>query len=275
MKNLDILILLYSKVTKDCEIAKLGEMLYYYYADKMSPDLSNDLSFSVIFENVISVDIQKCHITICKHYFPELYNELITIEDKTERSKKLSIFLKEQRLQSINNRDYIKEFDNIAKIVSLGYIYNNYKDIHIIEYQKDGATFYTSDKLDYPLEPEFNSIIEELGFKFHILNLRYYFRFNKITVKLTSDNDVVVKGEKYKNPPEFITDVFFKEIFKLDNKFLNKIKSIYSKQFHDIIKELKLYKELKYYYYFNNVEVPYNEILLEFIYKIIGLLKLL
>lgn len=237
--KLSNLIELYSDITKECSINNVGEIFSYYYADNSKTAMSS--------LDVIELDISSAFPTICKIIFGkdhEFVNQIYQMSNKLERNIFIATTLKEQ---STDNNNYLQLLNIYSKIICLGKIYNEYENVNILEYKKDGAIFTANrkNKLD---NNEFSNFLDLNEIDFHINEIDVYLRFNNTSIYKYS-NDVIVKG-KYKSPPQYIQENLL-NIFKNPFK-TNEFENIYSDRMFKILKISKLFDLVKYYYMFEN-----------------------
>jgi len=258
----------YQEITKTCPFnTSPSESFYYTEQDHLETDL--------LVRNCIEIDISSAFPSLCKFLFGEnhpLVQKIFSFDNKFERNKFIAISLTHQNY-NIN----LKALNSWCKFIILGYIYNNFTNVNIIEYKKDGALFTGIYKYD-EASNEFNSYIEdEINIKFHIEKVSLYVRFNKTSI-FQYNNKVSVKG-KYKEPPEFIKDLIN------NNSEMNNIKLYYSDFFCELLKLSNLTQEIQYYYKFNGkfiqrdgslsfeLSSPKN-ILIYFIYPLLSIIQL-
>ena len=266
----------YKEITKDCPFNTDPTEIFYYAEQE-------HLNTNLLARNCIEIDIASAFPSLCKFIFGEHHpfvQKIYEFEDKFERNKFIAI--------NLTHKDYnldLKTLNSWCKFIILGYVYNNFNNISILEYKKDGIIFNGSYKYE-DANDEFNKYIEDLiGIKFHVDIVHLYIRFNKTSIFKYTDK-IVIKG-KYKSPPKFITDYILPQI--LDKNFsielLSSIKYYYSDLFYELINNAKLGYELNEYYRFNNkfiqnngdlTHLPSNpkNILMYFLYPIITLLRL-
>lgn len=268
----------YTKLTEKCAISKLGEKFTFYYAD------NNDVQ--VLARDCIELDIRSAFPTICKLMFGEdhaFVKKIFEIDNKFERNKFIAITLTAQ--SKIDNREYLKELNNYCKLIIFGKAFNNYNNISILEFKKDGLLFNGES-----IESQYGKVeetLEEKGITFNRMFVRMYLRFNKTSI-YQYDNDTVVKG-KFKDCPQFLHDEVFPSLFKEGNiNNIKKIKQVYSKKFFEILKHNHLIDKIRYYYGFSNNQflvegsteftksinnINPNQVLIQFLYPIISLIK--
>lgn len=226
----------YGEIVPNENIFKVGEIFNYYYAD--------ELNSKILTRKLIKVDIKSAFPTICELIFGSdspFIQQLKTIENKLERN----IFIS-NTLKNIKDENYLLELNNYSKIVIFNYIFNNYENIKVFEYQKDGVLF-SGDLVSFK-NNKLNDILSKY-FIFHIDNIDLYIRFYK-TSFYYFNNDLEIKGT-LKNPPEFIFNKI-KEIIKDPYINLNSLLKIYNNDFFFICKSLSLTIELNKYFKFNN-----------------------
>lgn len=224
----------YNDLTNELKdnIYNLDENIYnYYYSDFINSKL--------IVNNLIYIDIKAAFPTICNLIYDpnsEFIKKLNSIENKLEKNIFISTNLSHDELILLNKN---------CKIILFNYVLNNYENITIFEYQKDGILF----KGDKTI-PTFSKI-NNLNIKFHIKPVDLYLRFQKTSIYITS-SIITIKGY-YKNPPKYIENIILPIIFKdeYDLKLKNLIKN-YNEDYLNVCKKLYLYDEIKYYYCFNN-----------------------
>jgi hypothetical protein len=276
----------YSELTADCPINKIGEYINYYQSD--------DLKSNILVRNCIELDMTSAFPNICRYLFsysdPEFIDKLFSIEKKIEKNIFLTNYLKDKG--SKNNKNYLIELTNYAKILTLSYVYNNYDNINILEFKKDGAVFVG--ELIYPKNNTLSEFNNYNNFIYHSNNINLYSRFSRTSIYL-KNNEIDVKGI-YKNPPEYIHKYVLPFLLLNNDIFSNKLQSlidVYSRKFFNILYLSNLFDQIKYYYSFNNKylsaelkleAVPFGPnlkdtvepflILKEFIFPLLSLLRL-
>jgi hypothetical protein len=270
----------YTKLTDKCEISKLTEIFNFYYAD------TNDVQ--VLARDCIELDIRSAFPTICRLMFGEdnaFVKQIFNITSKFERNKFIAIQLTKQT--KLDNRRYLEELNSYCKLFIFGKVFNNYGDISILEYKKDGILF-NGEINDEPQYGKIEKSFEEKGVTFNKLFVRMYLRFNKTSI-YQYDNDTMVKGH-FKNCPEFLHTEVFPSLFKDGTINSDTVKKYYSKQYFEILKQNHLVNKIKYYYGFGEgkdikflnsngefttkiQEIDPNQILIKFLYPILSLIK--
>lgn len=252
-------------------ITQIGSNIYWKewsYAD--------DIESDIIISNLIYLDIKSCGPTIVKIIYsetePDFVKKVLSEENKIERSKTITIYLKNK--SNSDNKNYISELDQIAKIVILGTLYNEYENITLIEYEKDGVLF-KGNKLNYPISYTFQELVYS-EFEIHKEEILYYLRINKNTSINIYDNKVYSIKGYYKDPPEYIKNIVLPNLFfenKIDEE---EILKIYNEKTYNIFEKTNSVHSIKNYYCFKNgvKKTPYYEILFNFLYKIILLWKM-
>ena len=227
----------YCELVPEDKIYKVGEVFNYYHAD--------DLNSKILTRKLIKVDIKSAFPTICELLFGSespFIQKLKAIEDKLERN----IFLS-NTLKNITDRNYLLELKNYSKIVVFSYIFNNYENVTVFEYQKDGVLF-SGDKI-HTKNKELGNILNST-FVFHIDSVDVYIRFGKTSYYCTN-NEIEVKGT-LKNPPLYVADKI-KEIIKDPYIDLTELSEIYTEKRFLIYKSLNLIPELTKYFKFNDL----------------------
>jgi hypothetical protein len=265
----------YTEITKECSFnTDPSEIFYYAEQDHLDTNL--------LARNLIEIDIASAFPTLCKFIFGlehPFVQKLFEFEDKLERNKFIAI--------NLTHKDYnlnLKDLNAWCKFIILGYIYNNFYNVNIVEYKKDGAIFTGVYKYDES-NSEFNNYIEnEIGIEFHIDEVKSYIRFNRTSIFQYKEK-ISVKG-KYKDPPIFIKESLNSILSQdLDLEFLNDIKKYYNDVFFEILKMGAVSQEMMYYYKFNNKYIQKNgdlsyepsspkNILIHFLYPIISMTRL-
>lgn len=235
----------------------------------------------IYIDNVISIDIKSAFPSICNIVFKdhvEFIEKMNSITDKLEKNIYISNYLK-QFTSEQTQTNYLKDLNKYCKIILFSYIYNNYENIEILEYQKDGCIF-SGEKM-HPIDKEINS-----HFKFHIQHIDHYFRFNSST--FTSTNGLLQVKGKYKKPPTYLQNILIPNIIKDPFDYdLKTILNIYSQPYFSMNKNLNLKEELDHYYIFNekyylnftgnkttNISDTYAPSILQFIiYPILTILR--
>jgi len=265
----------YREITQECPF-NTDPSETFYYAEQ------DHLDTNLLARNCIEIDIASAFPTLCKFIFGiehPFVQQLLQIDNKLERNKFISI--------NLTHKDYgldLKTLNAWSKFIILGYIYNNFSNVNIIEYKKDGALFTGLYKYD-DVNSEFNEYIEkEIAINFHIDKVISYIRLNKTSLFHYNER-IDVKG-RYKDPPKYIQQILptiFEKDF--DHDLLNDIKLYYSDLYFEILKKGHLTQDLAFYYKFNNKFIqkdgnlghspssPKN-ILIYFIYPIMSMLRL-
>lgn len=227
----------YCELVPEEKIFKIGEVFNYYYAD--------DLNSKILTRKLIKIDIKSAFPTICELMFgtnSPFIQQLKLIENKLDRN----IFIS-NTLKNITDRDYLLELNNYSKIVIFCYVFNNYENVTVFEYQKDGVLF-SGDESSFK-NKNLKDILSS-SFIFHIDNIDLYTRFSKTSYYYTN-NELDVKGA-LKNPPQYIATKI-KEIIKDPYINLNEILEIYSRSRFLIYRTLNLLPELSKYFKFNEL----------------------
>lgn len=233
----------YSDLTTKCSINKLGENINYYQSD--------DLSSNILVRNCIEIDMISAFPNICRYLFftidPNFVIQLTEITDKLKRNIFLTNYLKDKGNKE--GRNYLIELNNYAKMLTLGYIYNNYDNVNILEFKKDGALFVG--ELIHPKNPKFNKFTKDYGFNFHLTAVKLYLRFNKTSIYKYPEKHIV-KG-KYKDPPKFIQDHVLDILIDQEDIYSQKlinIAKIYSLSYYKILRYSELYEDIRNNYAF-------------------------
>jgi hypothetical protein len=266
----------YREITKDCPF-NTDPSETFFYAEQ------EHLDTNLLARQAIEIDIASAFPSLCKFLLGENHifvQKIFEHEDKFERNKFIAI--------NLTHKDYdinLKTLNAYCKFIILGYIYNNFDNVNIIEYKKDGALFTGTYKYD-EANKEFNEYIEEtIGIEFHIDRVDLYIRFNKTSVFKYGDK-ISVKG-KYKEPPLFLMEKILPTILNndFDVKVLELVKFHFSDLYYEILTAANLGQELSYYYKFNKKFIqrdgeleftPANpkNILIHFLYPIMAMLRL-
>jgi hypothetical protein len=205
------LLVMYSSVIPNDNICKLFSVFNYYYANEIKND--------ILVKNVFRIDIKSAFPTICKILFKDnkyIINKLESLTTKNERNIFIATHLK----------NYLIDLNNYSKMVIFGYVYNNYSNVEILEYQKDGILFSGEEMI--PKIVEFNDLLNS-NFKFNFDLINTYIRFNNTSIYYVNNGPIEVKG-KYKNPPN--------KLFLNDN--LSEIKKIYSYDYFNVSRVLNI-----------------------------------
>lgn len=279
---LNDLVSYYSKLVQDCPIKTLGEQFAYYYADQSDN--------SILARNIIEIDIESAFPIILQlmfgrdHQFVKNFKQ---INNKEKRLIYISTTLTAQK--EIDGRMYLSELNNWSKIIVLGFIYNNYSDVSILQYEKDGASFSGNIRSE-PVEQQFNNILTNNGINFHIDNIGIYIRFNRTSFAVKND-EIKIKG-RMKDPPGYIKNTILPLLLLKNDiynfKILNNLKKIYSDLHFQIVLQSHISDKVKEYYTFGKnsylnsdakiqnslVNCDPKQILLGLIYPILALLRL-
>jgi hypothetical protein len=269
----------YAKLTDTCKISKLTEIFSFYYAD------TNDVQ--VLARECIELDIRSAFPTICRLMFGEdhaFVKKIFEIDNKFERNKFIAITLKKQG--EIDNRKYLEELNSYCKLIIFGKVYNNYDNVEILEYKKDGLLF-NGELRDVPHFKSVEDYLEKGQITFGKMFVRMYIRFNKTSI-YQYDNNTEIKG-KFKECPLFIYEEVLPILLREEKLDGNKIKKIYTKEFFEILKQNTIMSKIKYYYGFGSETTQFldltgkltksvnqidpNQVLIKFLYPIISLLR--
>lgn len=227
----------YCELVPEEKLFKIGEIFNYYYAD--------DLNSKILTRKLIKVDIKSAFPTICELIFGSndpFIQKLKLIENKLEKN----IFIS-NTLKNITDKNYLLELNNYSKMIVFNYVFNNYENVTVFEYQKDGVLF-TGDELRSR-----NKTLTDIltsTFIFHIDTIDLYIRFGKSSYYY-ANNELDVKGA-LKNPPTYVSNKI-KEIIKDPYINLNEILEIYTDKRFLIYKSLNLIPELTKYFKFNDL----------------------
>ena len=276
--NFDQFFNIYKDITSECPFNTNPQEIYFYNEQE---HLKNNL----LVNQCIEIDISGAFPSLCSYIFGEnapFVKKIFEFDNKFERNKFIAI-----QLTYNNNliKDGLKLLNSYCKLIILGYIYNNFTNITIIEYKKDGAVF--TGNLNYNKNEEFNEFIEkQMKIQFHIDLIKTYVRFNKTSIFNYLNKDLTIKG-MYKDCPlylqEILISVFNGEIFE-DKETLTEIKKIYSELYYIILYNGALHNDINYYYKFNNKFMQLNGslditptnpkyVLFNFLYPIITLIR--
>lgn len=246
----------YSILTKDCPINKIGEDINYYQSDKLGSNL--------LVRNCIELDMDGAFPNICRYLFAESDPQFIENLNQITVKKERNIFLTNYLKNKSPNRNYLIELTNYAKIFTLGHIYNNYNNVDILEFKKDGALF-TGEQTN-PKNEQWDKFNQINNFSYHQENIAFYCRYLKTSIYAKKEtNEINVKGV-YKNPPKFIEQNLLPKLIINNDIFANdliSLTSIYSKKFLNILHLSNLYEDIKYYYAFNENKYLSSQLRLE------------
>lgn len=165
----------------------------YYMADSMNSMIG------LTGNDIYACDIVRAGPSALVYLFgldDPIVSEILKTEDKVERSKRISLILK-NGYRGIDIRD----INSIFKIIIVMYVYSNFRDVKILEFAKDGMII-------TGIPEDCESVIPDI-FKIRVEKIDKYLRYNKTTVIINSGRDIVIKGF-YRDPPEGILDVFRK-----------------------------------------------------------------
>ena len=270
---------IYQEITKECPFSNdPTETFYYNEQDKLDNNL--------LVQKCIEIDISGAFPSLCKYIFGAdhpFVKKIFEFDNKFERNKFIAV-------QMTHNNNLIenglKLLNSYCKIVSLGYVYNNFANVTIIEYKKDGCIFTGS--LNYNKNDDFNNYIQtDMGIQFHIDLISQYLRFNKTSIFNYLNKPIEVKG-KYKNCPKYLQETMLPKIFNGEffksQESQNGIKKIYSELYYQILYNGALRSDTNYYYKFNNKFIQSNGelnvtpanpkyVLFNFLFPIITLIK--
>ena len=242
------IILIYTQLTKYCNINNLGPPFTYFESDEIKSNVHTT--------DLIELDITAAFPTICKFYFgadhPFVKN-IFNIKEKIKRNIYISTTLTEQ--SKIDKKNYLQELNLWCKILILGYVYSWYGDIAIIEYKKDGLLFKGNQKTKISsLGEVFNNFIERQSVVFHKTLVSSYMRINK-TSFFNIGGNLEIKG-LYKTAPKYILNHILPLLFingKIyDYKTLYEIKEKYSYIYSQILIKSGLVELIDDYYRFSN-----------------------
>lgn len=266
----------YQEITKDCPFNTDPTEIFYYAEQK-------HLETNLLVRESIEIDIASAFPSLCKFLLGENHpfvQKIFEFTDKLERNKFISI--------NLTHKDFninLKNLNSWSKFIVLGYIYNNFNNVNIIEYKKDGALFTGNYKYD-DANKEFNDYIENvINIEFHIDKVDLYIRFNDTSIFKYGEK-ISVKG-KYKNIPMFLSEKVLSSILNkdFDIEVLTLVKYHYSDLYYEILTAANLGQELNYYYKFSKKFIqkdgsldfsPANpkNIFIYFLYPIITMLRL-
>jgi hypothetical protein len=272
--NINEFINVYKDITSECPFNTDPSDIFYYAEQE---HLNSDL----LAADCIEIDITAAFPTLCKYLFGETHpfvQKIFSFENKIERNKFIAINLTHnQNLSNTIGVNGLKTLNSYCKLIVLGFLYNNFENINILEYKKDGVIFSGNVKYD-----EFNNFIENIiGIQFHIDKVKTYLRFKKTSI-FQYENKISVKG-KYKDPPAFITEQIFPRIFNKDYDILF-IKQYYNDLYFKLLLQGDQLLGIQHYYKFKTKFIhdtgdlnvlPSNpkNVLFHFLYPIITLLK--
>ena len=277
--NFDQFFNIYKDITSECPFNTNPQEIYFYNEQE---HLKNNL----LVNQCIELDISSAFPSLCLYIFGAdhpFVKKIYEFDNKFDRNKFIAI-----QLTHNNNliKDGLKLLNSYCKLIILGYIYNNFTNITIIEYKKDGAVF--TGTLNYNKNDEFNNFIEkQMGIIFHIDLIKTYIRFNRTSVYNYLNKPTEIKG-MYKNIPEYLNKIVLPKIFNgeifNDKELLGEIKKIYCELYYRILYSGGLYADINYYYKFNNKFMQGNGtpdmtqanpkfVLFNFLYPIITLIR--
>jgi hypothetical protein len=270
---------IYKEITKECPFSNDPTETFYY-------NEQDHLKNNLLVNQCIELDISSAFPTICAYVFGKdspFVKKIYEFDNKFERNKFIAI-----QLTHNNNliKDGLKLLNSYCKIIILGYIYNNFSNITIIEYKKDGAVF--TGTLNYNKNDEFNNFIEiQMGIIFHIDLINQYIRFNRTSIYNYLNKPLEIKG-MYKDCPIYLKEIILPSIFNGEffnnNELMTNLKKIYTELYYIILYNGELYQDINYYYKFKNkfmqpnssldiIQVNPKFILFNFLYPIITLIK--
>jgi hypothetical protein len=279
--NSNTLYSIYSQLTKNCEICKIGDHVVYY----KQKEINNPLAC----KNLIDLDIKSAFPTLCGVLFGKNSTFVKNIENKQTKLEK-NIFISNtlKDLEKETGDNYLIQLNYLSKMIILGYIFNKYEEIDIIEYKKDGVLFSGNEVDEKNLD--FNFFLEENNIQFKKKEILKYLRFDNTSFYLDEKKEMDVKG-KYKEPPIHLNDSILKILnYETDNEFFKDLKKIYSKEYYTILFKTNSFSEIKYYYGFSkgnkflNNELKFENlnfninpriILIQIIYPIVNLLRMM
>jgi hypothetical protein len=140
-----------------------------------------------------------------------------------------------------------------SKMFCLGKIYNEYGNINILEYKKDGAIF-SGNMLDVSNSTNFTNYLRNNNVLFHIEKIKNYMRFNKTSIYQYLNGNIEIKGQ-LKNPPLYISKTLLPSIFSGEGSTLLDLNNIYSRSYMEILKKSGNFEKYKQYYVFDNSKV--------------------
>ncbi len=267
----------YTKLTEKCAISKLGEKFTFYYAD------NNDVQ--VLARDCIELDIRSAFPTICKLMFGEddaFVKEIFKKETKIEKVIYISTNIKK-----IKREESLKTLNNYCKLFIFGKVFNDYDNITILEYKKDGILFNGELREESQIK-NVEDLLNKHKIEFKQSSVETYFRFNMTSIYEYEDNKIEIKGI-LKDCPEFLIDEIFPNLLsgEINNSI---IKKVYSNKYYEILKQNGLRDKINYYYAFgennnkflnNNgklekislTNINPNQVLIHFLYPMIGLLR--
>jgi len=256
MNQLQKIINLYLDITSDCSINKLGTPFAYYYADDIDSNIKNS--------NLQEIDMKDAFASIIKFKLGTNHPFCIEI-DKINNKKEKVIYISTTITNENKKGNYfitLNEINILTKVVILGYVYANNKNIQIIEYKKDGLAYNGNSLSSSSITSEtsqFNEIIRE-NFKFHKYNYNLYFRIYKTSYFLDYNNKLIIKGN-YKNLPPFISNILHRFLCEREiynSELLYDIKKKYSKLYLEILLQSNLINDINELYKINNGYLDVN-----------------
>jgi hypothetical protein len=185
-------------------LSKINENFVWYFADSYNKDVYMNIDEQPNLV-IVDLDIKTAGPTICRNFYGnnnEFVQKLLTIEDKRERSIFISTNLDVDDLKCINIVCKIVIFGLIIELNRIIKQHSN-SDIFILELKKDGLIF-CCDKIllsvinnlyEYGEYSEFVKFIIERNFKFHYDTYRYYCRYNRTTIMVTTSGKIIRKGQ--------------------------------------------------------------------------------
>lgn len=223
---------------KDDRLYNIGEVFNYYYAESVKSN--------ILARSLIKIDIKAAFPTLCNLIFEndkEFLNKLNSIDDKLERNIFISNTLKNR-----TEKNYLIELNNYSKIVVFAYIFNNYDDITVFEFQKDGVLFSGTKVFDKKIK--LKNILEKY-FKFHIDKVDMYLRFEKTSLYYNQLSTKIEFKGMLKSPPIKLQKIIT-EVISNPYKNLNFLKEIYNDEYLDVCIKLHIHESLNEYFKFNN-----------------------
>jgi len=209
-------------------------------------------SIFVESDNLFSFDIKSAGPTFCKLMLGENHpfvQKLFSIDDKVERSKLISISISYNR---IDVPFTLHDLNIFCKYFILTYIHLLFTDVDILEFIKDGVIFIGKRKSEVSDNNIVMQLISNNLVQVREERLDKYIRYNDTTIIWKDGNIDKIKG-KFNNPPDFILSIYK----NYPNVELDKIHTIYSKRYFDILYYSRMQDDIETYYRFGKDQKKY------------------
>jgi hypothetical protein len=215
--QLNKLIRLYSRVSRFPsgykEVFTIGSPMRWILADIRDQYISIYKKSSE--DKIFDIDIASCFPTVCNFLFKDTNPKFL--EDIAAQPSKLSknILI----ANTLKETPYLKILNMVSKAIILGFVFDRQdsNDISLLEFEKDGCLIYSNNFSYYKCiadgvcDTPFLEFINEIGFKFKIIEYEYYIRCNNTSWFWSDINKLRIKG-MYKHIPK-VMQKFYNDVF--------------------------------------------------------------